>query len=146
MDCPLVCLGRTTEDLLIFESVLLHARRALAELGVDSGALLPNLERSPSWPPGTTGTIAHASGCWAVAVTDSPGVLRVGLDLEPDTPLQSGLERLICTEDERSWVNQFNSKDRGGLYKVFFRTFTQSTTKRKTSGQPLKTDETVRNQ
>jgi hypothetical protein len=24
MDCPLVCLGRTTEDLLIFESVLLH--------------------------------------------------------------------------------------------------------------------------
>jgi 4'-phosphopantetheinyl transferase EntD len=55
-----------------------------------------------------------------VAVTESSGALGVGLDLEPDTPLQSGLERLICNEDERSWVNQFNSKDRGGLYKVFF--------------------------
>jgi 4'-phosphopantetheinyl transferase EntD len=102
-----------------FGTARVCARRALARLGIAACSLLPNPDRSPRWPRGIVGSISHTAGCCAVAVTSSPHIAGLGLDIELDTRLDGGLEAMICTENERLWLNHANG-DRAQLGKLFF--------------------------
>jgi 4'-phosphopantetheinyl transferase EntD len=103
-----------------FGTARMCARRALARLGVAPCALVPNADRSPRWPTGVVGSIAHTTGCCVVAVTDAPEIIGIGLDIELDTPLESSLERMVCTDGERKWLECAKPNERGFLGKLFF--------------------------
>jgi 4'-phosphopantetheinyl transferase EntD len=103
-----------------FGTARLCARRALAQLGVAPCSLVPNPDRSPRWPKGITGSITHTAGCCAVAVTDAPHVIGIGIDIEQDTPLRRDLESKICTATERAWLDHAEQRERGFLGKLYF--------------------------
>ena len=93
-----------------FGTARVSARRALARLGVAPCALVPNLDRSPRWPPGITGSIAHTERHCAVVLTDAHGIAAIGLDFESDAPLRAGVEDVVCTESEQSWLESFDRR------------------------------------
>ena len=76
------------------------ARRALAQLGIQGFALLPDADRVPRWPEGVVGSISHCAGCCAVAVARRGPILSLGLDVERAEPLEEDLLRRICTPRE----------------------------------------------
>lgn len=73
------------------------ARLALAALGLPSVAIPAGPQRQPLWPPGISGSIAHAAGL--AAAVARPGA-PLGLDIEEDAPLPPDLWPLICQPDE----------------------------------------------
>jgi|SRR5947209_834157 len=103
-----------------FGTARVCARHALSELGIEPCSLAPNPDRSPSWPTGVRGTIAHSAHRCAAAVTNLPEITGIGLDLEEDTPLLQDLESVICTAAERQWLQRFSLSERARLGKVFF--------------------------
>jgi 4'-phosphopantetheinyl transferase EntD len=103
-----------------FGTARLCARRALARLGIAPCPLVPNTDRSPSWPEGVRGSIAHTASHCAVAVTQATHVRGIGLDLEADGPLNDGLDAVICTAAERAWIAGFDSVTRAWLVPLVF--------------------------
>lgn len=73
------------------------ARRVLASLGHEAAALPVGLDRAALWPEGLCGSIAHDAG-HAIAVGRRGAPL--GVDLEPDTPLEDALWPVICSPEE----------------------------------------------
>ncbi len=96
------------------------ARRALATLGIAPCALVPHADRSPYWPPGVVGSLSHTAGCCAVALTVSPRLRALGVDVEQDTALEPRFEPTICTPAERSWLDRAGEAQRGGNLKLLF--------------------------
>ena len=96
------------------------AHRALDQLGVPRAPILPNKDRSPRWPKGVIGTIAHTRGVCAAAVAKTRNVIGLGLDIELDAPLESELMMHICSPREREWLLGLPDEDRGKLIKVLF--------------------------
>jgi 4'-phosphopantetheinyl transferase EntD len=88
-----------------FGTARVSARRGLARFGIASCALVPNLDRSPRWPSGITGSIAHTERHCAVVLTDAHSFAAIGLDFESDAPLRAGVEDVVCTESEQAWLN-----------------------------------------
>lgn len=80
-----------------FSSGRSAARRVLAALGHPPTALPMGPDRAALWPQGLCGSIAHDSDL-AVAVGRRGGPL--GVDLEPDAPLDRDLWSTICLPDE----------------------------------------------
>lgn len=76
------------------------ARALLAELGWPRFALLRNEDRSPAWPAGVVGSITHCDGLCAVALTRDGAIAGLGIDVEPDQPLDAALWSRICTAHE----------------------------------------------
>jgi phosphopantetheinyl transferase len=62
------------------------------------------LDAVASWPC-PFASLSH-SGDVAIAVALPPGVRAtgVGIDLEHDRPIKPGMARLICGDDERTWL------------------------------------------
>ena len=86
------------------------AHAVLGRLGAAPAPLLPDRNRSPLWPSGVTGSIAH-SGRVAIAATAwRRDVLSIGVDAEADEPLDHGLLHDILDDHERaasaSWTAQ----------------------------------------
>ncbi|MFD2112870.1 4'-phosphopantetheinyl transferase family protein [Thiorhodococcus fuscus] len=80
------------------------ARLALSELGVPATTIPMGSDRAPIWPPGIRGSITHSSDtCLAAAAWDSD-IRLLGLDVEPDRPLESDLVPMVCTDAERTWL------------------------------------------
>lgn len=73
------------------------ARRVMVALGHPPAALPMAADRAALWPAGICGAIAHAADL-AVAVARRSAPL--GVDLEPDLPLEAALWPIICTPDE----------------------------------------------
>jgi 4'-phosphopantetheinyl transferase EntD len=103
-----------------FLSARICARRALAELGVKAGSLIPYPDRSPRWPVGVRGSISHAATCCAVVVAPDSLVAGIGIDLEPAEPLEAPLIARICTSAERTWLGGFAASRRGLIAKLIF--------------------------
>jgi 4'-phosphopantetheinyl transferase EntD len=103
-----------------FGTARLCARRALLELGIPSGPLVPQADRSPTWPNGVVGSISHSSGWCVAAVTTRPDVAGVGVDIEDDTPLEPDLELLVCTPMERRILAGLGDDMRGRSAKILF--------------------------
>jgi 4'-phosphopantetheinyl transferase EntD len=103
-----------------FGTARVCARKALAQLGVAPCSLVPYPDRSPRWPQGIVGSIAHTAGCCVAAVADVRDFAGLGLDVEVDTPLERRLESMICTDSEGARLDRFSDAERGGLAKVYF--------------------------
>lgn len=80
-----------------FRAGRVAARVALAELGLPPCAIPAGPDRAPLWPAGIAGSISHSADA-ALAVA---GRLRgIGVDLEPDRPLDPALHATILRPDE----------------------------------------------
>ena len=96
------------------------ARSALATLGVGACAIEMNADRSPRWPHGFAGSIAHTRGCAAAAVAPVSRVRALGLDLERCVQFDARLVADICTPDEREWLDTLVPAARGDAATLLF--------------------------
>ncbi|MEU9120993.1 4'-phosphopantetheinyl transferase superfamily protein [Streptomyces sp. NPDC048506] len=79
------------------------ARAALSRLGIAPGPLLPGTDRAPQWPDGVVGAMTHCTGYRAAAVAPARDVLTVGLDAEPNQPIEDpGVIDLVTLPEERA--------------------------------------------
>jgi 4'-phosphopantetheinyl transferase EntD len=68
------------------------AREALRRLGHAGAVTLPaDARRRPVWPLGIVGSIAHTAGCCAAIVAYRERYAGLGLDVEPNAPLEPTL-------------------------------------------------------
>ncbi len=77
------------------------ARSALARLGLPEAPLGRNEDRTPRWPAGVVGCIAHCAGYCAAAVARQESVAGLGLDVEVTGRVREVLLPRICTDAER---------------------------------------------
>lgn len=75
------------------------ARRCMADLGLPPQPVPAGDDRAPLWPPGLSGSITHSATACLAALTRAPMLL--GLDIEPDVPLEKSLHSLILRPEER---------------------------------------------
>ncbi|HTQ04308.1 MAG TPA: 4'-phosphopantetheinyl transferase superfamily protein [Polyangiaceae bacterium] len=78
------------------------ARRLLAELGVPAAPLLSGEMREPLWPAGVVGSITHDRALCAVVAARADAFAGLGIDLEPDEPLEPGVAARIWSPEEAS--------------------------------------------
>lgn len=76
------------------------ARRVLAELGVAPAPLLPGEMREPRWPPGIVGSITHDSELCAAVAARADAFAGLGIDVEPDAPLEDNVAARIWSPAE----------------------------------------------
>lgn len=121
-----------TEELLPEESALLGraaplralefragrhcAHVAMRRLGA-SGPVLRAADRSPIWPGGIVGSIAHTrkaerAFCGAAAARET-SLRAIGIDVEVDQPLERKLERRILRPSETAWIETRGEDERG---------------------------------
>jgi 4'-phosphopantetheinyl transferase EntD len=68
------------------------AREALRRLGHAGAVTLPaDARRRPVWPPGIVGSISHTAGCAAAIAAHRARYAGLGLDVEPNEPLEPSL-------------------------------------------------------
>ncbi|ARH93764.1 MULTISPECIES: 4'-phosphopantetheinyl transferase family protein [Streptomyces] len=88
---------------LEFGTVRGCARSALSRLGFAPAPLLPGRDRAPQWPDGVVGAMTHCTGYRAAAVARRRDVLTVGLDAEPNEPVNDpGVIDLVTLPEERA--------------------------------------------
>lgn len=76
------------------------ARAAMAQVGLAPAAIPSAADRSPIWPQGVVGSIAHTAAV-CVAIAGRRGrAFALGIDIEDDQPLDTALWHLICTRQE----------------------------------------------
>jgi len=80
------------------------ARRALAQLGIESGPILSGAQREALWPETVVGSITHCKGYRAAAVARRDRGLALGIDAELDSPLPAGLLEFVAVEQESAWI------------------------------------------
>lgn len=73
------------------------ARRVLRALGLPEQALPMAPDRAAQWPPGLSGTIAHAAG---FAIAAARHGAPIGIDIEDDSPIPADLWPILCTPGE----------------------------------------------
>jgi len=78
------------------------ARQAMAKLGLPAAAIHRQNDRSPVWPAGITGTIAHTGDHAAAAVGRAREFVSLGLDIEKSEPLEADTAQLIVRPDENA--------------------------------------------
>lgn len=76
------------------------ARQAMRKLGVPPAPIHKLHDRSPAWPAGITGSIAHTGEHAAAAVARTREFVSLGLDLEHAGPLEAETAELIVRPNE----------------------------------------------
>lgn len=76
------------------------ARQVLQELGVPTASVLVGPMREPLWPEGIVGSIAHDDTICVVAAARREHVAGLGVDVEPDEPLEPEIAARIWTPSE----------------------------------------------
>lgn len=76
------------------------AREAMRDAGLESAAVGVASDRSPIWPAGVVGSIAHNTRACVAIVGRRDRVHAMGIDIEADRPMERALWSLICTQDE----------------------------------------------
>jgi 4'-phosphopantetheinyl transferase EntD len=94
--------------------------RALGLVDPERLQLLPDADRVPIWPPGFVGSITHKRELCAVAVARSEAYRGLGLDIEPARPVRPEFQTRICTEQERSELQNLSRKEQGLRCRVVF--------------------------
>lgn len=80
------------------------ARAALIDLGRAPAPIPVARDRSPVWPSGIVGSIAHCAGFVGAVVAPADELEAIGFDVEPAVPLAADLVPLICTPSEVEWM------------------------------------------
>jgi len=91
------------------------ARSLLAEWGRAEMPIPSSPDRTPIWPEDHVGSIAHAAGLCAAAVALQKDFASIGIDVEPEAPLETELWPIIAGGNEREWLER-TSKDRRGVF------------------------------
>jgi 4'-phosphopantetheinyl transferase EntD len=77
------------------------ARRALTALGWSHElSILSGTRGEPLWPAGVVGSITHCKGYCAAAVALADRLQSIGIDAEPNVPLDERVRRGVCTPAE----------------------------------------------
>ena len=76
-------------------------RQLLHRLTGTSDAILRGPDGAPAVPAGWRATLAHDDTVAVAAASCDPAVTALGIDVEPDTPLDADLAHVILREDER---------------------------------------------
>ncbi|MCB1027750.1 MAG: 4'-phosphopantetheinyl transferase superfamily protein [Microthrixaceae bacterium] len=96
------------------------AHRAVRDLGCGDVPIEVGPHRAPLWPPGIVGSITHADDWCAVAVTNDPAIAAIGIDVEPDRPIEPELWPQICTAAELDRLYALPLDDRGHACRTVF--------------------------
>ncbi len=96
-----------------FSTARVLSRKALSILGVNAGALVPDEDRCPKWPPGIVGSISHSGNKCVVAVARRKDLTGIGIDIEhTGISVDRDLMRYFCTTNEISEIGQFRRNGR----------------------------------
>lgn len=96
------------------------ARRLIEARGRPAEPLLRDPDRVPIWPTGIVGSISHTKGLAVAAIAESEMFQGIGIDVEPDEAVGEGVERIVCREVERPWLDLEGPKERGRRCKIVF--------------------------
>jgi 4'-phosphopantetheinyl transferase EntD len=96
------------------------ARLAMAQLGLPARPVPQGPDRAPVWPIGLAGSIAHAAGCCLAAVAPHQMARSLGIDLEPDAPLDDELCAEVCTGAELAGLAALPATMRGRHARLVF--------------------------
>ena len=96
------------------------ARQALQALGQPAQALPMAPDRSPVWPAGFVGSIAHNAHVCVVLVGERKRVHALGVDVEADGPLGAELWPIVCRPEEQAWLRERAPQDQGRWALRFF--------------------------
>ncbi|MFJ9418780.1 4'-phosphopantetheinyl transferase [Streptomyces sp. NPDC101227] len=125
--------GAVPQRQLEFGTVRRCARTALSELGIDPAPILPGPGRAPRWPDGIVGAMTHCAGYRAAAVARARDIVTLGLDAEPNKPIddpgvidlvtlpgeRTQLPRLAALEPDVAWDRlMFSAKE--SVYKAWY--------------------------
>lgn len=89
------------------------AREAMRQIGCAPACIPSAPDRSPVWPAGLAGSIAHGGGVCVAVVGRRHHVHAVGIDIEKDLPMEPALWPSLCTADELACVEQLPPHERG---------------------------------
>jgi 4'-phosphopantetheinyl transferase EntD len=113
--------GAVTQRVREFAAGRACARAALAQLGFPSVTLLSRDDRLPIWPAGITGSITHTLNYCAAAIVPTSVARSIGLDAEPNEPLDSELISYVCSPEELSWLrHNAPEEEHGRLARLVF--------------------------
>jgi 4'-phosphopantetheinyl transferase EntD len=96
------------------------ARNLLARIGIEPVAILSACDRSPLWPSGAIGSISHDRKFCAVAVARADRVSAIGIDIEPDEPLEEDLWPQLFLAAELERLASCSRHTRGNVARVLF--------------------------
>lgn len=82
------------------------ARAALKQLGANCGSIRVGPNREPVLPPGISASITHTADYCAAAAIRIGDYLSLGIDAEPNRPLEGGLAEMICRPGEAIWIGR----------------------------------------
>lgn len=80
------------------------ARAALARLGIDHAVVPRSPCGAPVWPDEVAGSITHTRTLALAVVTRDPSIASIGVDAEPDAPLDEELWPALMTAAELARV------------------------------------------
>ncbi|MFP8833727.1 4'-phosphopantetheinyl transferase family protein [Hydrogenophaga sp. XSHU_21] len=89
------------------------AREAMGRIGFPPQAIPSAIDRSPIWPVGVVGSIAHNNHVCVAILGRRSEVHAIGIDIEDDRPLEADLWPTICTEQELATLGLLPPSDRG---------------------------------
>lgn len=91
------------------------AARALAQLGADSLEVARAADGAPRWPAGVVGSLAHDRTHAVALVAWQRHWLALGVDVEPDQPLDEDAAGVILRPEERSQLDRLGGLVHGRL-------------------------------
>ncbi len=87
-------------------------RQAMTILGLSKCPIPSSPDRSPNWPDGVVGSIAHTDEYTGVALGLEEDVLSIGLDFEFLGRLGEHLWPSLFVEDELEWLRELSLEER----------------------------------
>ncbi len=103
--------GMAPARLRTFVSGRLAAAAALRALGVGPGPVDVGDTRSPVWPRGVVGSIAHTDLRCVVAVAPDPGDATLGIDLERTGAVTTDVVDVVLGPDDRRHFDTLAADD-----------------------------------
>lgn len=96
------------------------ARSLLRTLGAPDGPIVRNDTGEPRWPAGFTGSISHARGLCIAAIGRAELASSIGVDLEPDEPLEADLFDSLVTREEQVALGALSPLEHGRRARLHF--------------------------
>jgi 4'-phosphopantetheinyl transferase EntD len=87
-----------------FTTVRHCARRAMRELGLRPGPILPDRYGAPRWPATVVGSLTHCGGYRAAALAHQTELTMLGIDAEPHAPFPDEILEAIARPAEQAWI------------------------------------------
>lgn len=98
--------------LRVFAAGRACAREAMRSLGHPALPVPVRPDRTPAWPPGVCGSIAHTDTCAIAAVAPVEVIRSLGIDLESGAPLDDNLLGRVLVEVELARIRRHDRPHR----------------------------------